>query len=89
MPEVVEAGSEDTQRHVPVLLQEVGRLLCTPGAGAPGQEPGDIVMFTRRQLVSFKPRQEAEFCMVGFILIDLGEMGKEGKGMLWAGTAGM
>lgn len=43
-------------------------------------------MFSRRQLVSFEPRQEAVFCMVGFILIDLGEMGKEGKGTLWAGT---
>lgn len=76
-PEVVEAGGEDAQLHVLVRPQEAGHHLGTDGAGAPGQEPGDAVVLVRGQLRSMEPRQEAEFCVVGLILIELGEMEKE------------
>lgn len=70
-PEVVEAGGEDAQLHVLVRPQEAGHHLGTDGAGAPGQEPGDAVVLVRGQLRSMEPRQEAEFCVVGLILIEL------------------
>lgn len=78
VPEVGEAGGEDAQCHVPVLLQELGHPLCTAGAGAPGYEPGDTLLLMRGQHLILEPRKEAEFCMAGSVGIDLGEMGGEG-----------
>lgn len=49
VPEVGEAGGEDAQCHVPVLLQELSHPLCTAGAGAPGYEPGDTLLLMRGQ----------------------------------------
>lgn len=90
---VIEASYEDPHVHVLVLLQEPDHSIHTVTTGAPGHVPGDTVFLTRGQLLVqellvAEPRDEAEFCMASLLGIKLGEMGKEGKGTLWAGPAG-
>ena len=73
---IVEAGSEDVQLHVPVLLQELGHLPGTVGAGAPGYEPGYTVIRVRGQPAA-EPMEEAEFCVAAILVTDLGGTEKQ------------
>lgn len=61
---VVEAGNEDGQLHVPVGGQELGHLLRTVAAGAPGEVPGHLVLpLGMGEQVVLEPREEGQFHM--------------------------
>lgn len=92
-PGEVEAGGKDAQLYVRVVLQVLHHLPCTLEAGAPGHEPFDMVFLStghildQEYFLGFEPVQEAEFCVVRLLRIELGD--GEGKGALWAGRTGM
>lgn len=82
---VVEAGNEDAQLHVLVVLQELNHLPRTLEAGAPGHEPFNMVFLLVGQvlgqecLLGLEPIQEADFCVLGLLGIELGET-ERGRG---------
>lgn len=75
----IEAGGEELQAHVAVLLQEPSHLLGTLSAGAPGEKAGDPIVKLRVQVPGLDLLQQVALRVAGG-LRSLGRLSTEEAG---------